>query len=149
MSLDVYLRLPGVQNLNKGSGIFIRENGQVKEMTRAEWDERFPDRDPLIFESDDSEDCYSANITHNLNRMASEAGIYDALWRPDGLGIIKAEQLIEPLTQGLKTLKDDPARFEKLNPSNGWGDYKGLVEFVEKYLSACRQNPEALVSVSR
>lgn len=26
---------------------------------------------------------FDANITHNLNRMAGAAGIYDALWRPD------------------------------------------------------------------
>jgi hypothetical protein len=28
------------------------------------------------------EEMYSANITHNLGDMASEAGIYEALWRP-------------------------------------------------------------------
>lgn len=94
-------------------------------------------------------EIYSANITHNLNRMAKEAGIYEYLWRPDEIGVTKAEQLIEPLTVGLKTLKSDPVRFKQFNPGNGWGDYDALVGFVERYLSACSENPDASVSVSR
>ena len=30
---------------------------------------------------------FSANITHNLGKMADEAGIYKALWRPDEVEI--------------------------------------------------------------
>jgi len=92
---------------------------------------------------------YEANITHNLNTMAGEAGIYKHLWRPDEIGITKAEQLIEPLRVGLKLLKSDPARFEKHNAKNGWGLYENFVPFVEKYLMACEENPAADVHVSR
>jgi hypothetical protein len=89
------------------------------------------------------------NITHNLNEMAEEAGIYEHLWRPDEIGITKAKQLIEPLKAGLETLKADPERFKRFNPSNGWGDYEGLVEFVESYIQACSDHPDADVEVSR
>jgi hypothetical protein len=95
------------------------------------------------------EDLYSDNITHNLVPMAIAAGIYKELWRPAEIGVYKAKQLIEPLNNGLKLLKSDPERFQRMNPSNGWGDYKGLVRFVENYLDACREDPEAHVSVSR
>jgi len=44
---------------------------------------------------------YEANVTHNLNKMAMEAGIYEYLWRPDEIGITKAGRLIEPLSKGL------------------------------------------------
>lgn len=94
-------------------------------------------------------EIYSRNITHNLNRMADEAGIYKHLWRPDEIGITKASQLIEPLTTGLALLRSDPARFKAFNPANGWGDYDGLVSFVVEYLSACIANPDAEVTVSR
>jgi hypothetical protein len=94
-------------------------------------------------------DVYSANITHNLNAMAAEAGIYEHLWRPDEIKIVKASELIEPLSAGLKLLKSDPTRFEKHNAENGWGLYEHFVPFVEKYLTACIENPDALVSVSR
>ena len=92
---------------------------------------------------------YSSNITHNLNKMAEAAGIYEALWRPDEIGIYEANQLIPILKGGLERLKKFPDMFKTLNPSNGWGDYDGLVKFVEEYLEACENNPDASVRVSR
>ena len=92
---------------------------------------------------------YDRNITHNLNKMADAAGIYKHLWRPEEIGITKAAQLIEPLREGLALLLSDPERFKQFNPSNKWGCYDGLVDFVREYLSACEENPNATVSVSR
>lgn len=92
---------------------------------------------------------FDANITHNLGAMAQEAGIYKHLWRPEEIGITKAGQLIEPLRAGLELLRADPPRFEKHNSPNGWGLYKHFVPFVERYLKACEENPDATVSVSR
>lgn len=92
---------------------------------------------------------YDANITHNLGEMAEEAGIYEAIWRPEEIGIIKASQLIEPLKKGLELLHQDPDHFRKFNASNGWGLYEQFLPFVEKYLRACEQNPDAHVEVSR
>lgn len=92
---------------------------------------------------------FDYNITHNLGEMAEEAGIYKYLWRPDEIGITKAYALINPLTVGLALLENDPARFKKFNPENGWGTYEGLVEFVRSYLKACEENPDADIYVSR
>lgn len=92
---------------------------------------------------------YAANLTHNLAKMAYEAGIYKHLWRPDEIGITKAEQLIEPLRVGLALLKSDPERFKKFDAENGWGLYIHFVPFVENYLQACEKYPDAEVSVSR
>lgn len=94
-------------------------------------------------------EIYSANITHNLNVMSKEAGIYKHLWKPEELGITTAGQLIEPLTAGLALLKSDPERFKKFNPKNLWGEYANLVQFVEEYLNACISEPEAKIEVSR
>ena len=94
-------------------------------------------------------EVYSRGITHNLNTMADKAGIYCHLWRPDEIGITLAQELIEPLTKGLELLKSDPTMYKVLNPSNGWGDYDYLVEFVEGYLKACVENPDAEVRVCR
>ena len=150
MSLDVYLTLKGVQNLPSNPVIFIREDGELKEISREEWDRRFPNREPVLAElSSDDDTVYTANITHNLGKMAEDAGIYQYLWRPGELDIKYAKQLIEPLRVGLELLESDPARLEKFNPANGWGDYDGLVRFVKKYLAACEEYPEAEVSVWR
>lgn len=92
---------------------------------------------------------FSANITHNLGRMAEEAGIYKALWRPEEIGITKASQLIEPLTNGLEAMRADPSRFKAFNAKNGWGLYEHFVPWIEIYLEACKDNPDAEVMVDR
>lgn len=92
---------------------------------------------------------YDANITHNLNTMADKAGIYYALWRPDEIEKYKAKDIIELLEKGLADLKSRPKYFEQFNSPNGWGMYENFVPFVEKYLGACREYPESLISISR
>lgn len=96
-----------------------------------------------------TERLFSANITHNLNTMASQAGIYEALWRPEEIGITKASQLIPILEKGLEKLQANPAQFRVLNPCNGWGSYDGFVPWVREYLEACKRYPDATVEVSR
>lgn len=119
---------------------------------------------------EEREECvYSANITHNLNKMAGEAGIYEALWRPhrlkEGYNIpeedyksergfedenkVFAKEIIEILEKGLKKLKSRPEFFKRFDSTNGWGTYKYFVPFVEKYLKACKEYPEAIVRVDR
>lgn len=131
MSLDVYLTTPHL-------------------ISRDEWDERNPGHEPCVAVStEETNDVYSANITHNLGAMAEEAGIYKHLWRPEEIGITKAGQLVEPLRAGMALLKADPPRFEKHNAKNGWGLYEHFVPWVANYLAACQENPTADVRVSR
>ena len=119
--------------------------------------------------TEDDEQVYRANITHNLGKMADEAGIYEALWRPhrlkEGYNILEsdyqaewkfeeenkttAKDIIPLLEKGLADLKSRPEHFEKFNSSNGWGMYEHFVPFVEKYLEACKEYPDAIIEVSR
>ena len=92
---------------------------------------------------------YSANITHNLNRMADEAGIYQHVWHPEEIGITHARQLIEPLRVGIALMKADPGRFRQHDADNGWGRYDDFVPWLERYLAACEMYPDATVEVSR
>ena len=92
---------------------------------------------------------YDANITHNLGVMARASGLYDCLWHPEDHDITKAAQLIEPLREGLVRLREKPGFFEQFNAKNGWGTYPDFVQFVENYLQACKEHPEADVEVSR
>ena len=117
----------------------------------------------------EKETFYNANITHNLGKMADEAGIYEALWRPhrlkDGYNIPEndheaewkfedenpsiAKDIIGKLGIGLDLLKKDPEHFKKFDSSNGWGMYEHFVPFVEEYLNACIEHPDATIEVSR
>lgn len=94
-------------------------------------------------------DVFDRNITHNLNKMAIAAGIYNHIWRPDEIGIERASQLIIPLTEGLAKLKADPEHFKTFNPVNGWGSYNTFVDFVTEYLAACKLNPTAEITAER
>ena len=94
-------------------------------------------------------EVYHANITHNLGKMAVEAGIYYPLWRPEEIDIKVAKDLIPFLVAGLKVLKAKPDEFKKFDAPNGWGTYENFVPWVERYLVACRRYPDAKISVSR
>lgn len=92
---------------------------------------------------------YDANITHNLNKMAEAAGIYEILWRPDELGFKNAKDIVSKLETGLIKLVLYKNDYEKYNPENGWGSREGLAKFGAEYLQACRDYPEAEIHVSR
>jgi hypothetical protein len=152
MSLDVYLHIKNKKdNIVKiRQAIYIREEGSLRELSREEWDRRFPDKEPTtVTVQDNGEQVYTANITHNLNLMAKEAELYKVLWCPEKLNIKYANELLTPLTEGLYKLKKDPKKFKQLNPKNGWGTYESLIEFVENYIKACYKYPNAIVSVWR
>lgn len=92
---------------------------------------------------------FSQNITHNLGNMASAAGLYQALWCPNEIGITKAAQLIPILENGINRLNKNPVEFKKYEPKNGWGTYADFVPWVAAYLEACIENPDMTVNVSR
>jgi hypothetical protein len=92
---------------------------------------------------------FQANITHNLIAMAREAGIATCLWDPGDIDIEYARQLIGPLRAGIALMKADPVRFKAFDSSNGWGLYENFVPWLERYLAACEENPDAEVVVSR
>ena len=150
MGLSVYLESETPFKRKPTSGIFIRENGATREISREEWEERNPGREPgaLRVLDEETTELYHRNITHNLRYMALVAGIYRELWCPEECGILHASQMIEPLTRGLAKLQGLPIMFKALNPESGWGTYEGLVEFVADYLQACAKHPEARVKVS-
>lgn len=94
-------------------------------------------------------ECYfDANITHNLNRMAGELGIYEACWRPEQIGATKAKDIIHILETGIKQLKSDPEHYGQFNANNGWGTVEQFLHWLEEYLKACKKYPEFIIRVS-
>jgi len=95
------------------------------------------------------ETLYDSNITHNLNKMAGEAGIYEACWRPEEIGATKAKDIIGKLALAVDLMKKEPERFKKFDSPNGCGTYEHFLHWVESYLKACEENPDATIEVSR
>lgn len=94
-------------------------------------------------------ELFHANVTHNVNTIAMAAGIYEPVWRPDEIGLTKAGEIAERLVPGISRLKEEPDKYRALNPPNGWGSYDRFVPWLERYLAACREYPDALVEVCR
>jgi hypothetical protein len=94
-------------------------------------------------------ELYWRNITHNLNKMAEAAGIYDVLWHPEDANIKYAEDMIPIIEGGLKKLKENPEQFKPYSAKNGWGTYEQFVPWLEEFLDGCRAYPDGLVEVSR
>jgi hypothetical protein len=94
-------------------------------------------------------EVFSANITHNLNKMAMAVDIYVPLWRPEEKGFTKAEDIIEIVETGLAELKANPKKYKEYDSDNGWGLYINFVPWVENVLKACKEYPKAIIDVSR
>ena len=167
MSLDVSLYSKNPIS-KKGTGVFIRENGNTKELTIEEVRKKFPNA--LIEENEFETNCvFDANITHNLGRMADKAGIYEACWRPYYLHPdcpkefanydeeyafeeshpMLAKDIIQKLEKGYEDMKARPDYFKQFDSENGWGLYIHFLPWVEKYLNACKTYPDAEIFVSR
>lgn len=92
---------------------------------------------------------FEANITHNLGPMASAAGIYEILWRPDKHEYKTAGDIIVKLRAGILLMENSPNDFRKFDPENGWGSYDDFLPWCKRYLAACKENPKAQIKVSR
>lgn len=146
MSLNVYLYENGIKIAESRMAIFIRDAGQTKEVSRAEWDDLFPGREPItvgIGEEESPQAVFSANITHNMGKMARAAGVYQQLWRPEEEAITHARQLIGPLRAGIEKMEADPVQFKEHDPPNGWGSYDIFLPWLKELLRACEKYPGA------
>lgn len=87
------------------------------------------------------------NITHNLNKMADEAGVYEILWKPSSLHEdLRAGSIVPKLEKALLELITEPKRFDKFNAPNGWGKRENLIEFIAAILKVAKENEFAKVS---
>lgn len=88
-----------------------------------------------------TEDLGAWSCTYNLNSMLRGAGLDDIR----ALRGQKGEQIAATLRPVLATLRAEPERFRAMNPSNGWGDYDGLVPVIAEIVEACEKNPSAVM----
>jgi len=87
---------------------------------------------------------FGKNTSHELNKMAKEAGIYKEVWRPEEAGITKASQLINLLEEAIIKMSNESDFFKKFNPPDGyWGTYEVLLNFLEELLIACKKYPDS------
>lgn len=85
-----------------------------------------------------------ANMTWNLRPMFAAVNDGDGPQEWDGK---PASEIADLLTKTLAAFDADPARFEAMNPPNGWGNFEVAKSFTRRVLAACLSAPKAVVRV--
>ena len=147
MSLDLYI-ISKKPVKHKGTGIYIRENGQTKELSLEEANKLYPNANVEEVTSEDNI-YWHCNITHNLGAMADHCycycpdkiSLYSILWRPEETTLLTVSGKLTPsyvkaLSICLEDLKEHRKYYEKFNPENGWGNYDTLYNFVDSLMTS-------------
>lgn len=105
------------------------------------------------------EDHWSANITHNLGKMASNIPVdfngtpttlYYACWRPEEIGAERVSDILPMLIQGIHYMVDHRKELVQFNAENGWGTYEGFMKFLLNYKQACEDaDPNFIITTSK
>ena len=153
MSLDLYIISKKLVK-HKGTGIYIRENGQTKELSLEEANKLYPNANIEEITSEDNI-YWHGNITHNLGTIADhcycycpdKTSLYSILWRPEETTLLTVTRkltssYVKALSICLRELKEHRSYYEKFNPENSWGDYENLVNFVDSFLTTLDKIPQ-------
>ena len=93
------------------------------------------------------------NITHNLNKMAWEAWLYEVLRRPEEIWVKTWKQALPILKKWLAKLLKNPNKYKKYNPDNWRWSYEWLVKCVQKYIWELEEETyngnDCIIEVSR
>ncbi|RKN61884.1 hypothetical protein D7231_31930 [Streptomyces klenkii] len=84
------------------------------------------------------------NYTSNVGRMWVDALGH----RLADLKDRTARDCIDALTRAVAAMESDPAKYEAMNPPNGWGDYDGALNYLRRLRDACLAHPNATVHIS-
>ena len=88
----------------------------------------------------------SMNYTSNVSGMWKLA-LCMPLSKLDGMQATVALPLLEKAVSHIRH-PDNRAKYEAMNPDNGWGDHNGAAEVLEWMLAMCRQHPKTKIWMS-
>lgn len=89
-----------------------------------------------------SENGENFNYTYNVSKMW-----YEIFPEDKGKGMVYIDGMtglesIGTLTSALFSLRENPEKFNPMNPENGHGCYKTFIKFIEDLINESRNNPE-------
>ena len=91
----------------------------------------------------------SFNQTYNVSQMFRRAFTEtdgDLFELRDLHGMI-CKNIVWSLNNAVKYMQEHSEEMRKLNPSNGWGNYEGALEFLAAIHELCLEHPLAVVNV--
>lgn len=76
------------------------------------------------------------------------------MWRAAGADLAEfdgkpAGDCLPVLVDAIAEMRDNGAKYEAMNPPNGWGAYESLLPALHELAEASEKHPKAIVRVSR
>lgn len=84
------------------------------------------------------------NYTYNVSPMYVDALGY-SLGDLDGK---MSGNVIEELSLGIEKMKQNPKKYIDMNPSNGWGDYEGALQFLVNIYEKCKNHLKCIIRIN-
>lgn len=60
----------------------------------------------------------------------------------------RAKDILDIITKGYQCMVSNEEEYKHLNPVNGWGNYHGAVDYLDKLIKSCEEHPNAIVNVN-
>jgi hypothetical protein len=84
------------------------------------------------------------NYTGNVSGMWTEALGYCLADLEDKT----AGDYIDDLNRAVADMEANPAKYEAMNPANGWGNYNGALDYLRRLRDACTAHAKATIYIS-
>ena len=88
-------------------------------------------------------EIYDSNVTYNL------ADIYykciDGGFK--SLNKMNCKNALPIITKAIENMLENEKEYRKLEPSNGWGTYDGLLQELRDLRNCCEDNPDGIIEV--
>lgn len=88
---------------------------------------------------------FETNITYNLSDM-----YYKCIDKKLGLkrlNGLSSKEALPILKRAIEDMIKNKEEYEKLNPSNGWGSYDGLLRDLRNLEKSCEQIPDGVIEI--
>lgn len=59
-----------------------------------------------------------------------------------------AGESLPAIQRAVADMEANPARYEAMNPPNGWGNYEGALDYLRSLRDACAEHPKATIRIS-
>lgn len=101
---------------------------------------------------------YTSNVSPMYNAAIPEpipgGGKYGGVGESEpreglpGLSGLLCSEALYHIKKAIDYMESHAIEMRQLNPSNGWGDYEGALDYLEQCRAACRNHPKAIFAVS-
>lgn len=86
---------------------------------------------------------YDSNVTYNLADIYYKCidGGFNSLNK------MSCKNALPIITKAIENMLENEKEYRKLEPSNGWGTYDGLLQELRDLKICCEDNPDGIIEV--